>query len=362
MEIEAPAVDADGKVYIDFTSGIGVNCLGYSDVGWVKAVSEQAAKIQHISNYYYNEQNTALAEALSKATGMAKSFFCNSGLEANETAIKIARKFGEKRGAYKIITLENSFHGRSFATLAATGQDSFHKDFLPLLDGFLYAEANNLDSVEAQIDDEVCAVMLEMVQGEGGVIPMEESFVQKLAKLCAEKMILIMVDEVQTGVGRTGSFMAYQGYGIKPDVITLAKGIANGLPMGVCMVSEELKDILQPGMQGSTFGGNPVACAGALEVLRRVNDEMFLREIEGKAAYFRHELDKLPQVALVRGKGLMLGIAVKGKTAKDIMLDCAEAGLLVLTAKDLVRFLPPLTITKEEIDRGLEIFKKVLAK
>ncbi len=358
----ATAKDADGKEYIDFTSGIGVNCLGYSDEGWAKAVSEQAAKLQHISNYYYNEQNTALAEELSKATGMAKGFFCNSGLEANETAIKIARKFGEPKAAFKIITLENSFHGRSFATLAATGQESFHKDFLPLPEGFLYAKANDIESVESLIDNEVCAVMIEMVQGEGGVIPMEEDFVRKLEKLCADKGILLIVDEVQTGVGRTGSFMAYQGYGIKPNVVTLAKGLGNGLPIGVCLCDESLKDILRPGMQGSTFGGNPVVCAGALEVLKRVNDEMFLRDVEGKAAYFRYELEKLPQVDFIRGKGLMLGIAIKGKTARDVLLDCAEAGLLVLTAKDLVRFLPPLTITKEEIDKGLKIFKEVLAK
>ena len=357
----ARAWDADGKEYIDFTSGIGVNALGYSDPGWAAAVSKQAGEIQHLCNYYYSPQNTALAEALSKASGMAQAFFCNSGAEANECAIKIARKYGEKRGAHRILTLHNSFHGRTLTTLAATGQDSFHKDFLPLTEGFLYGEANDLADVEQKMDDSVCAVLIETVQGEGGVVPMDEDFVQGLAELCKEKDVLLMIDEVQTGVGRTGSFYSYQGYHILPDVVTTAKGLAGGLPIGACLVNEKLRDILKPGQQGSTFGGNPVVCAGALEVLRRVNDPEFLREVTEKGEYLTKKLEAMEQVEIVRGKGLMLGVKLKGKDAHDVLTECAEEGLLILTAKDLVRFLPPLTIAKADMDEGLAIFEKVIA-
>jgi len=357
----ARAWDIDGKEYIDFTAGIGVNSLGYSDPGWVKAVAEQAGAIQHLCNYYYSPQNTALAEELCKAAGMAQAFFCNSGAEANECAIKVARKYGEPRGAHKIITLHNSFHGRTLTTLAATGQEAFHKDFLPLTEGFVYAEANDPDSVKALLDGSVCAVMIETVQGEGGVVPMEEDFVQELRALCTEKDVLLVIDEVQTGVGRTGAFYSYQGYGVEPDVVTTAKGIAGGLPMGACLVSEKLRDILKPGQQGSTFGGNPVACAGAREVVKRVSNPEFLRSVTEKGAYFREKLEALPQVEYVRGRGLMLGVKLRGPDAHDVLVKCAQRGLLILTAKELVRFLPPLTITKEDIDRGLEIFAEVLA-
>lgn len=356
----ARAWDAEGKEYIDFTSGIGVNALGYSDPAWAAAVAGQAAEIQHLCNYYYSPQNTALAEELCRASGMAKAFFCNSGAEANECAVKIARKFGEKRGAYQIVTLNNSFHGRTLTTLAATGQAAFHQDFLPLTEGFVYADGNDLSSVAALLDGTVCAVLIETVQGEGGVVPMEEAFVQGLRKLCTERDVLLMIDEVQTGVGRTGSFYSYQGYGVEPDVATTAKGLAGGLPIGACLVDEKLKDILQPGMQGSTFGGNPVVCAGAREVVRRVNDPAFLREVAEKGAYLKERLEALPQVDSVRGKGLMLGVKLKAGNAHDVLTRCAEEGLLILTAKELVRFLPPLTITKEEIDRGLAIFERVL--
>lgn len=357
----ARAWDVEGKEYIDFTSGIGVNSLGYSDPGWVKAVTEQAGAIQHMSNYYYSPQNTALAEELCAASGMAQAFFCNSGAEANECAVKVARKYGESRNAHKIITLHNSFHGRTLTTLAATGQDAFHKDFLPLTEGFVYADANDLDSMEALLDGSVCAVMIETVQGEGGVVPMEEDFVRGLRTLCAEKDVLLIIDEVQTGVGRTGTFYSYQDYGVEPDVVTTAKGIAGGLPMGACLVSEKLRDILKPGQQGSTFGGNPVACAGAREVVKRVSDPEFLKSVTEKGAYFREKLEALPQVEYVRGRGLMLGVKLKDIDAHDILVKCAQQGLLILTAKDLVRFLPPLTITKEDINQGLEIFAKVLA-
>lgn len=357
----ARAWDVDGKEYIDFTAGIGVNALGYCDPEWSAAVAEQAGKIQHMCNYYYCPENTALAQELSRASGMAKAFFCNSGAEANECAVKIARKYGEKRGAYRIVTLENSFHGRTLTTLAATGQEGFHREFLPLTEGFLYAQAGDLEGIQALLDGSVCAVMLEMVQGEGGVIPMDEGFVQGLAQLCREKDVLLLIDEVQTGIGRTGRFFAYQGYGVQPDVVTCAKGIAGGLPMGACLVSERLGDILQPGQNGSTFGGNPIASAAARVVVRRVSEPDFLQSVAEKGAYFREKLEAMPQVEYVRGRGLMLGVKLKEKDAHDVLVQCAKAGLLILTAKELVRFLPPLTITQEDIDQGLAIFQQVLA-
>ena len=357
----ARAWDGDGKEYIDFTAGIGVNALGYCDPEWSAAVAGQAGKIQHMCNYYYCPENTALAQELSQASGMAKAFFCNSGAEANECAVKIARKYGEKRGAYRIVTLENSFHGRTLTTLAATGQEGFHREFLPLTEGFLYAQAGDLAGIQALLDGSVCAVMLEMVQGEGGVIPMDEGFVQGLAQLCREKDVLLLIDEVQTGIGRTGRFFAYQGYGVQPDVVTCAKGIAGGLPMGACLVSERLGDILQPGQNGSTFGGNPIASAAARVVVRRVSEPDFLQSVLEKGAYFREKLEAMPQVEYVRGRGLMLGVKLKEKDAHDVLVQCAKAGLLILTAKELVRFLPPLTITQEDIDQGLAIFQQVLA-
>ena len=357
----ARAWDVDGKEYIDFTAGIGVNALGYCDPEWSAAVAGQAGKIQHMCNYYYCPENTALAQELSQASGMAKAFFCNSGAEANECAVKIARKYGEKRGAYRIVTLENSFHGRTLTTLAATGQEGFHREFLPLTEGFLYAQAGDLAGIQALLDGSVCAVMLEMVQGEGGVIPMDEGFVKGLAQLCREKDVLLLIDEVQTGIGRTGRFFAYQGYGVQPDVVTCAKGIAGGLPMGACLVSERLGDILQPGQNGSTFGGNPIASAAARVVVRRGSERDFLQTVLEKGAYFREKLEAMPQVEYVRGRGLMLGVKLKEKDAHDVLVQCAKAGLLILTAKELVRFLPPLTITQEDIDQGLAIFQQVLA-
>ncbi len=357
----ARAWDCDGKEYIDFTAGIGVNALGYSDPGWVQAVTKQAGEIQHLCNYYYSPACTGLAQLLMQASGMAQAFFCNSGAEANECAIKVARKYGEKRGAYKIVTLENSFHGRTLTTLAATGQDGFHQLFQPLTPGFVYAKANDLASVEALLDGSVCAVLIETVQGEGGVVPMEADFIRGLRELCTRHDVLLMVDEVQTGVGRTGYFYSYQGYGIQPDVVTSAKGLAGGLPIGACLVAEHLRDCLAPGQQGSTFGGNPVACAGGQEVVRRVSDPAFLRAVTEKGAYLREKLEAMDGVVAVRGRGLMLGVQLKdGVDAHDVLLACAEAGLLVLTAKEVVRFLPPLTITQKDMDDGLKIFETVL--
>ncbi|WP_304584355.1 acetylornithine/succinylornithine family transaminase [Acutalibacter muris] len=356
----ATAWDVEGREYIDFTSGIGVNSLGYSDPDWTAAVSKQAGEIQHLCNYYYSPQNTALAQELCTAAGMAQAFFCNSGAEANECAIKIARKYGEKRGAYKIATLENSFHGRTLTTLAATGQEGFHKDFLPLTEGFLYAKAGDIKAMDALLEGSVCAVMIETVQGEGGVVPMDPDFLKALRALCDKRDVLLVIDEVQTGVGRTGHFYSYQGYGVQPDVVTSAKGLGGGLPIGICLVTEKLRDILKPGQQGSTFGGNPVVCAGAREVVRRVSSPEFLQTVREKGEYISKRLEKLFQVEFVRGRGLMLGIKLKSGDAHDVLVKCARQGLLVLTAKELVRFLPPLTITMEEIDKGLLIFEKVL--
>lgn len=358
----ATAKDAEGREYIDFTSGIGVNCLGYADEKWVAAVAKQAACVQHTSNLFYNPVQAELAEKLCRAAGMGKVFFCNSGAEANECCIKLARKYGEDTLGVKgpeIITLKNSFHGRTVTTLAATGQKPFHEYFLPLTEGFRFAEPSP-ESVKACVTGKTCAVLVELIQGEGGVVPMKKDFVQWLRGFCTEKKILLMVDEVQTGVGRTGQFYCYQSYEVRPDVVSSAKGLAGGLPVGACLCSEELGGILSSGMHGSTFGGNPVVCAGALAVLERVNDPIFLKEVRAKGSYFAEKLRAMPGITEVRGMGLMLGAKPAAGTPGEIAARCVENGLLVLTAKDVLRFLPPLTITKQETDRGLAILGKVL--
>ncbi len=359
----AVAKGADGKEYIDFTSGIGVNSLGYCDDGWVKAVSEQAATIQHMSNLYYSPLQTEVAKKLCELTGFDKVFLCNSGAEANECAIKIARKYSFDKygkGRQKIITLMNSFHGRTVTTLAATGQDVFHNYFFPFTEGFEFAATNDIDDLKAHLSDDVCAVFAELIQGEGGVMPLDQSYVEAVQALCAEKDILFMVDEVQTGISRTGDFYCYQGYGVKPDVVTSAKGIAGGLPMGACLCSEKLADVMSAGTHGTTFGGNPVACAAAKEVLSRVSTPEFLAEVKAKGAYIKAELEKMGNVKEVRGKGLMIGIVTEKDNAKEIAAKCVENGLLILTAKTLLRLLPPLTITYDEINKGLDILKKVM--
>ena len=349
--------DTDGNKYTDFLAGIAVNALGYAYPPLVKAVSEQAAKIMHGSNLFYYEIQAKAAKQLCEVTGFDRVFFCNSGAEANECAIKIARKYGEKKHAYKIVTLENSFHGRTLTTLAATGQDGFHRLFTPLTEGFVYAKGNDVEDLKAKLSDpEVCAVLLESVQGEGGVVPMEEDYLKAVRALCTERDVLMMLDEVQTGIGRTGYFFSYQRAGILPDVVTAAKGLGGGLPIGVCIAGEKVKDSFAPGMNGSTFGANPVVCAGAVEVVSRVSKPEFLKKVQEKGEYFKERLLKMPNVEFVRGRGMMIGVKVKDKDAHDVLNACAKAGLLILTAKDLVRFLPPLTITKEEIDAGLAIF------
>lgn len=361
----AVAYDTEGKEYIDFTSGIGVNALGYADEGWVKAVSEQANKIQHISNLYYSPLQTAVAEKLCELSKFDKVFLCNSGAEANECAIKLARKYSFDKygntGRNKIVTLVNSFHGRTMATLTATGQDAMHNYFFPFVDGFVYAEANNIDSLKSVIDDSVCAVFIELIQGEGGVRPLSEEFVKETEKICKEKDLVFMVDEVQTGISRTGAFYCFQKYGVQPDVVTSAKGLGGGLPIGACLCNQKLADVFSAGTHGTTFGGNPVACAGALEILNRVSSEEFLKQVEEKGEYIRNKLLTIKGIKEVRGMGMMIGIVTEKDNAKKIANDCVANGLLVLTAKTLLRFLPPLTITYEEIDKGLTILEKVFS-
>lgn len=356
------AYDDNGKKYIDVSSGIGVNCLGYCDDGWVKAVSEQAGTIQHISNYYYNKVAGVLAEKLTKATGLSKVFFGNSGAEANECAIKVARKYSfDKygRGRDRIITLVNSFHGRTIATLSATGQDVFHNYFFPFVDGFDNAIANDIESLKDTITDKTCAVMLETVQGEGGVNILDSEYLQQVRKICDEKDILLIVDEVQTGVCRTGKLYGYMHSGIKSDVVTSAKGLGGGLPIGICMVNDKLKDVMGPSTHGTTFGSNPVVCAGANYIIDTVNTPEFIEEVNKKGAYFKEKIEKIKGVKSVRQQGLMIGIEVEGN-AGDIAKKCTENGLLVITAKTLLRMLPPLNIKYEEIDEALAILKKVM--
>lgn len=356
------AYDDKGKEYIDVSSGIGVNSLGYCNDGWVNAVTSQANKIQHISNYYYSEQAGILAEKLVKATGMSKVFFGNSGAEANECAIKVARKYSFDKygeGRNRIVTLVNSFHGRTMATLSATGQDVFHNYFFPFVDGFDYAKANDIESLKEVITHKTCGVMLEIVQGEGGVNILDDKYLRQVEKLCKEKDILLIVDEVQTGVCRTGEFYGYMHSGINPDIVTSAKGLGGGLPIGVCIVNDKLKDVMGPSSHGTTFGSNPVVCAGANYILDTVNNDEFIKEVNEKGEYIKSELLKIKGVKSVNQRGLMIGIEID-KNAGDIAKKCAEAGLLIITAKTLLRMLPPLNIKYEEIDKALLILKKVM--
>lgn len=357
------AVDENGKQYIDFGSGIGTNSLGYCNEDWVNAVCEQAHKIQHTSNYYYTKVQADFAKALCETAGYTDMFFGNSGAEANECAIKIARKYSFDKygkGRHNIITLVNSFHGRTLCTLSATGQDVFHNYFFPFVEGFINVEANNIDDLRAKLDDAVCAVMFEYIQGEGGVMALEQEFVDEIFRLCAEKDVLTIADEVQTGVGRTGKFLAGDNFGKKADLTTLAKGLAGGVPIGVCLSGEKCAKVLTPGTHGSTFGGNPISCAGGLAVLKTVNSEGFLDEVAKKGDYIRQKVLTSPEVASVSGIGLMIGIELKNKKAGDIVKAALDKGLLLLTAKTKIRLLPPLTITYEEIDRGLDILLELL--
>lgn len=357
------AEDENGKEYIDFGSGIGTNSLGYCNEDWVNAVCEQARKLQHTSNYYYTKVQADFAKSLCETAGYTDMFFGNSGAEANECAIKIARKYSFDKygkGRHNIITLVNSFHGRTLCTLSATGQDVFHNYFFPFMEGFINVETNNIDDLRAKLDDTVCAVMFEYIQGEGGVCPLDKEFVDEIFRLCDEKDVLTIADEVQTGVGRTGKFLAGDHFGHKTDLTTLAKGLAGGVPIGVCLSGEKCANVLTPGTHGSTFGGNPICCAGGLAVLNKVNSEGFLAEVAEKGEYIREKLLKIPEVKSVSGMGLMIGIELKTKSAADIVKAALNKGLLLLTAKTKVRLLPPLTITYEEIDKGLTIIEELL--
>lgn len=353
----------DGTRYIDFGSGIGTNSLGYCNPAWVEAVCKQARTLQHTSNLYYTKVQAEFAQKLCQVTGYSKVFFCNSGAEANECAIKLARKYSFDRygkGRSTILTLRNSFHGRTLCTLSATGQDVFHNYFFPFVEGFRIVETNDIADLQQKLDDTVCAVMLEYIQGEGGVNALDQAFVDAIYQLCAEKDVLVITDEVQTGVGRTGTFLAGEQFGHKADVVTLAKGIAGGLPMGACLASEKCSEVLDKGSHGSTFGGNPVCCAGGLAVLETVTAPGFLEEVQKKADYLRAALSKMKGVASVSGLGMMIGIALKNQKAADVASAALQKGLLVLTAKDKVRLLPPLTISYEEMDQGLAILQSIL--
>ncbi len=356
--------DDEGREYIDLGTGIAVNTFGYSDDEWIFAVSAQLGAIQHTSNLYYNEPSALLAEKLCTLTGMKKVFFSNSGAEANECAIKAARKYGENKkgsGYTTIITLQNSFHGRTLTTLAATGQDVFHNDFLPLTEGFVYARANDIEDVKRLLsDNKCCAVMFEVVQGEGGVMPLEYDFVKALAKLAEDEDILLIADEVQTGNGRTGKLYGYMNFDITPDIVSTAKGLAGGLPMGATMLGEKVENVLGKGMHGSTFGGNPVCAAGALNILSRLDDEM-LSGVRERSDYIFSELGGAKGVKSMSGMGLMIGIETE-RNADDVLADCRENGVIVIKAKSKIRLLPALNIDKELLEKAVNVIKEACAK
>ena len=357
--------DFEGNEYIDFTSGIGVTDLGYGYQPWVDAIADQARKLGHASNLFYTETPAKLAQTLCKRTGMSCVFYANGGGEANEGMIKLARKYSFDKygeGRATIITLKNSFHGRTITTLKATGQDVFHQFFFPFTEGFRYAAANDLEDLKVQSGDDVCAVMMELVQGEGGVLPLDYEYVQAVKQLCEEKDWLLLTDEVQTGVGRTGKLFAFQQYDILPDVASFAKGIAGGMPMSGIMANEKCRNVLTPGTHATTFGGNPVCAAAGLVVQETLSDE-FLAEVTAKGEYLRGQIEALdlPCFGKTRGMGLMIGIEVKeGYNKSEIANKLIENGLLVLTAGPGMRLLPPLVITKEEMDKGVAIMEKTL--
>lgn len=355
--------DFDGKEYIDLGSGIAVTSFGIADDEWVNAVIAQLNSVQHVSNYYYTEPQAKLAQALCEKTGMKKVFFGNSGAEANECAIKVARKYGNSvmgLEAPVIITLKNSFHGRTVTTLTATGQDVFHKDFGPFTPGFVYAEANNKDELEKLVaQNPCCAVMMELIQGEGGVMALDADYVAFVRELCDKNNMLLLIDEVQTGNGRTGELFAFMNYGVQPDVFTTAKGLGGGLPIGACIIGEKAKDVLKAGDHGSTFGGNPVCAAGALNIIERLDAEL-LESVKSKSEYIVSQLKDAHGVEAISGMGLMLGIKTK-KDAKAILKECLERGVLVLTAKDKVRLVPALNIPMDELEKAIAVLKEVIA-
>ena len=357
----AVLTDIDGKQYIDLGAGIGVTAFGYLDPEWKKAVLEQLEKIQHTSNLYYTQPCITLAKMLCERTGMSKVFFSNSGAEANECAIKAARKYAvQKKGAEytTIITLKESFHGRTLTTLAATGQVHYHEQFQPLTTGFVHGDASDIEQVKGLIRNEkVAGFLIECVQGEGGVNVLDKEFVQEIARICAQEDIVLLIDEVQTGNGRTGKLYSYMHYGIKPDVVSTAKGLGGGLPIGATMLSEKLQDVFAPGDNGSTFGANPVICAGAVSIISRLDDD-FLEQVVKKGDMIRAFLCDKPGILGVDGLGMMIGVRTERK-AIEIVKEGMEAGILCLTAKDKVRLLPPLNIPEQDLMRGLEILAEI---
>ena len=357
----AVLTDIDGKQYIDLGAGIGVTAFGYLDPEWKKAVLDQLDKIQHTSNLYYTQPCITLAKMLCERTGMSKVFFSNSGAEANECAIKAARKYAvQKKGAEytTIITLKESFHGRTLTTLAATGQVHYHEQFQPLTTGFVHGDASDIEQVKGLIRNEkVAGILIECVQGEGGINVLDKEFVQEIARICAQEDIVLLIDEVQTGNGRTGKLYSYMHYGIKPDVVSTAKGLGGGLPIGATMLSEKLQDVFAPGDNGSTFGANPVICAGAVSIISRLDDD-FLEQVVKKGDMIRAFLCDKPGILGVDGLGMMIGVRTERK-AINIVKEGMEAGILCLTAKDKVRLLPPLNIPEADLKRGLEILAEI---
>lgn len=355
--------DEAGKEYIDLGTGIAVNGFGIGDTEWKNAVIAQLDKIQHTSNLYYSEPCALLAKELCIRTGLKKVFFSNSGAEANECAIKAARKYGELRKGkeyYTIVTLKNSFHGRTITTLSATGQDVFHEHFTPMTEGFVFAQANDIEDMRRLVkENKCCGVMLELVQGEGGVMALEKDYVQSVAELAKQEDLLLMIDEVQTGNGRTGALYAFMDYGVTPDVVTTAKGLGGGLPIGATMLGEKAEKLFTAGLNGSTFGGNPVACAGALSILRRIDEEL-LTQVREKSAYIFAELENAKGVKSVSGKGLMIGVDCE-KDAGEVIAKCMEKGVLVIKAKQKVRLLPALNIPWEELKTAIKILKEVIS-
>ena len=351
--------DETGKRYIDLTSGIGVDALGVADPEWIAAVTEQLGKVQHISNLFYTAPAANLAKLLCERTGMKRVFFSNSGAEANECAIKAARKYAaQTHGAdtYTILTLEKSFHGRTLATLSATGQDKYHAQFQPLLPGFIHTPANDLDALKAAAEThKLAAVMMECVQGEGGVTALEPDFVQGAAAFCKANDILLIIDEVQTGNGRTGTLYAYEQFGVEPDLVTTAKGLGGGLPLGACLFGEKVQDVFQPGDHGSTYGGSPTACAGAISILSRIDDKL-LAEVREKSAYLFETFTGAEGIESVSGLGLMIGLKT-AKPAPEILAAAREKGVLALTAKEKIRLLPALNIPMELLKEAAEVLK-----
>ncbi|NLJ69848.1 MAG: acetylornithine/succinylornithine family transaminase [Clostridiaceae bacterium] len=356
--------DENDQEYIDLSGGIAVNTFGFADQAWIDAITDQLQQVQHTSNLYYTEPAVKLAELLCNKTGMKKVFFSNSGGEANECAIKVARKYAadlKGKDYYTIITLENSFHGRTITTLAATGQAYFHQDFTPLTPGFVYARANVFSDIEQLAEQNKCAaIMLEVIQGEGGVNPLNQEYLDQVAEFCVKNDLLLIVDEVQTGNGRTGELFGYMNFDLRPDIVTTAKGLGGGLPLGATILGDKVQNTLTPGTHGSTFGGNPVCCAGAINILQRIDDDL-LAEVKQKSDYIINTLKNSKGIKNVTGLGLMLGIEVE-RNNQDIIRECIEQGVLVISAKDKVRLLPALNIPQDILEQAINVIKRVCAK